>query len=404
MKQFAIPPKIARSKRFAFWGSLPLKSARVPSRIATPLAATLHPTRPFPPARLGYSMTNPELDEQSAPPIVPGSGGHRAPPDTHSDALLTSHSALAMPGAPPWVAVVGAACGALTLVYMMTLAALLLFVHVAVTPGARFLLIGILAGGMSLASSFLGGYAAANGELPLPFVRDNPVKFSVAGGIATFVIVFILANMVWPIPSSPSNPRTPTEQAVLDTKTLIVKLRGDFEGIPRPEVVLASPAALPIVLQVKDRALGLARDMLAISEDQMDYGHIITKWEYASYAFSIGASLERDSRQRLLLAKQVERTATYALSLTSWVRDRAAAGSQYYRSLMDFFETNSEESRLHYLDAVGLAVECQTPGGSVTSEQVRNEVAMINQSFLTASSLAWNPWVSKVLSGEAGAL
>ena len=40
--------------------------------------------------------------------------------------------------------------------------------------------------------AFLGGDAAAKGKIKPPFFRDSPIQFSTTGGIAVFVIVFLI--------------------------------------------------------------------------------------------------------------------------------------------------------------------------------------------------------------------
>jgi hypothetical protein len=45
---------------------------------------------------------------------------------------------------------------------------------------------------VAASGAFLGGSAAANGTLRIPFMKDAPVKFSALGGIAIFIVVFLL--------------------------------------------------------------------------------------------------------------------------------------------------------------------------------------------------------------------
>jgi hypothetical protein len=50
--------------------------------------------------------------------------------------------------------------------------------------------------GIALSTGFLGGTASTSGRLPLPWGMD-PVSFSAAGGIAVFVIVFLIGYMAY---------------------------------------------------------------------------------------------------------------------------------------------------------------------------------------------------------------
>ena len=54
----------------------------------------------------------------------------------------------------------------------------------------RFLVVAILALGIAMAFSFIGGSAKAEGKLPLP-EKWSPVTFAVSGGIAAFLIVLL---------------------------------------------------------------------------------------------------------------------------------------------------------------------------------------------------------------------
>jgi hypothetical protein len=51
---------------------------------------------------------------------------------------------------------------------------------------------------MSFVAFFFGARAFAQGVIPLPFAKERPITFSAAGGIATFIIVLLLANLVYP--------------------------------------------------------------------------------------------------------------------------------------------------------------------------------------------------------------
>ena len=45
---------------------------------------------------------------------------------------------------------------------------------------------------VAASAAFLGGYATTAGALKIPFMKDAPVKFSAVGGIAVFIVVFLL--------------------------------------------------------------------------------------------------------------------------------------------------------------------------------------------------------------------
>ena len=45
---------------------------------------------------------------------------------------------------------------------------------------------------IAASAAFLGGTAVANGTLKIPFMKDAPVQFSTYGGIAIFVVIFLI--------------------------------------------------------------------------------------------------------------------------------------------------------------------------------------------------------------------
>lgn len=95
-----------------------------------------------------------------------------------------------MPGpVPAWFAVAGYASGLLTLLYFMYIASQ--------DVEATFAHVIVVALGVALAVSFLGGDAMAKGRLPLPLVKVAPISFSVGGGVAVFVIVTLLGRWVF---------------------------------------------------------------------------------------------------------------------------------------------------------------------------------------------------------------
>jgi hypothetical protein len=100
-----------------------------------------------------------------------------------------------IPQSNDWVLIVGAVFGLLTFLFLVSL----VFASVMgkpVPPDSRMLVVSVLAIGVALSASFLGGTASASGKLPLP-VGMNPISFAVSGGIATFLIVFVIAYLAY---------------------------------------------------------------------------------------------------------------------------------------------------------------------------------------------------------------
>lgn len=94
------------------------------------------------------------------------------------------HEVRADGAVPGWFPVAGVVFSAVTVLFLM-------FLVMAPPPEASRRVFDVLmALCVASASAFLGGTAAARGKLP--FFKDAPVQFSAVGGVAVFVVVFLL--------------------------------------------------------------------------------------------------------------------------------------------------------------------------------------------------------------------
>jgi len=89
---------------------------------------------------------------------------------------------------PSWFPIAGFITGALTLIFFMVISLLGMFPH-AVPLDDRFIVVIVLAFGLAMSFSFIGGSAAASGRIP--FFQKSPIRFSAGGGIAVFVVVLL---------------------------------------------------------------------------------------------------------------------------------------------------------------------------------------------------------------------
>src|SRR5579871_2760146 len=91
----------------------------------------------------------------------------------------------------PWMIVVGAVFGGIVLVFFMALV-------VMATQGkeipcqSHYLVVIVLALGIALSASFLGGAAAVSGSIPWAFANDHPVQFSLYGGVGVALIFLVV--------------------------------------------------------------------------------------------------------------------------------------------------------------------------------------------------------------------
>ena len=103
------------------------------------------------------------------------------------------------PSFPDWAPVAGIVAGGMTLVFFMVVVIMAIFGR-EVPPASRFPVIAVLALGFAMTAAFVGGTAVAKGNLPVPWLQDKPVEFSVAGGIAVFIIVLFVGHTLYSRP------------------------------------------------------------------------------------------------------------------------------------------------------------------------------------------------------------
>jgi hypothetical protein len=96
----------------------------------------------------------------------------------------------------------GAACLGLTLVFFMAMLAF----GVPIPAENRFLVTVVFALAGAIGAAFLGGGAAVNGHIPLPWVSDHPISFAAGGGVAVLVILLLLGPYILPAPPGPTVP------------------------------------------------------------------------------------------------------------------------------------------------------------------------------------------------------
>ena len=111
-------------------------------------------------------------------------------PDPHGSSP-SNHAAV-----PEWFNVAGFITGGVVLLFFMTLVAVSLF-GLQVPQQSRFLAIVVLGLGTALATTFLGGTVAAKGHLAVPFAKENPIKISATGGVASLIVILILGYQLY---------------------------------------------------------------------------------------------------------------------------------------------------------------------------------------------------------------
>lgn len=112
---------------------------------------------------------------------------------------------------PDWYSKAGLIFAGITLVFLMTIVFMSLFGK-EIPSSSRFILIMTFAFGSGLSTHFIGGKAAAEGKIPIPFIKDHPITFSVTGGIAVIIIIMLLGNQLYTLENEDKDP----EQSMLE--------------------------------------------------------------------------------------------------------------------------------------------------------------------------------------------
>ena len=98
---------------------------------------------------------------------------------------VDAHPELSMPGWAPAAGLGFAVATAVSLFYLM--------IGPSFPPDKKIIFNVWIAFCVAASGAFLGGTAHAKGKLPIPFMKGaTPVRFSAVGGIAIFVVVFLL--------------------------------------------------------------------------------------------------------------------------------------------------------------------------------------------------------------------
>jgi hypothetical protein len=253
--------------------------------------------------------------------------------------------------APRWVLIVGSGAGFLTLVFLMGLVVLSIWGK-PVPEGGKFPLVAALALGTALSSGFLGGYAAAEGRLPLARTL-SPVTFGVGGGIAVFVIVLGLGYWLYIDPSH--NRQLSRSEAIAEeqlhkiNRIHAIYLASTDEGAQATnDVLFRAPAA--------------AEKLLRLSDSDLDLAHQIVKYEYAGFAYAMAAKLSSGKGQEDYANKGLELT-DGALKRMKEVEDLAARGEPagiYWERWLE--QAQDRERTLYYSALCWAVVESKNPG------------------------------------------
>jgi hypothetical protein len=159
-----------------------------------------------------------------------------------------------------------------------------------------------------------------------------------------------------------------------------------------------SPSQTTTIRKVRDKAPKIGEQLLNISENNIDLGHKIIKYEYAAYAFFMAAHYANsDDLKRRYSDKSID-LAKRALDLIYKALDRASDGSIYYQDLQKFIKDDYEEERVLFTIISSVAINISSQGNYNTSEihKYLARVDELNSSYFDSYPLTSNGYVKAV--------
>ncbi|MDN8601515.1 hypothetical protein Q0A17_19200 [Citrobacter sp. S2-9] len=174
-----------------------------------------------------------------------------------------------------WIPIAGLSLGALTLIFLMVVVIMSMLGH-PLPDNLKYIVISIMAFGLAFSTAFLGGRAVINGAIPgVP--GQKAMNFSMTGGVAVFLIVFIVASYYIPsnIPSNkPDELTTKWNRSFVDLKNGVAKIfdvddvmRVKINGETLPDVKYGSSESFDI----KDK-LKVGENIIAVEIFNAGYG------------------------------------------------------------------------------------------------------------------------------------
>jgi hypothetical protein len=184
---------------------------------------------------------------------------------------------------------------------------------------------------------------------------------------------------------------TKAESAVTKFKGQIASLSAEDERLDRTMRLLDSASLNTRAQKLTEDAKRTANALRELDESDMNFGHIIAKWEYAAVGYTICA--QWNTQDRGALASDAVRDARHATDLVAWIRRQAALGESYYISLAADLDDDDEPSRISYITAVGLSLQYSSTHDETLVSQIASELERFSARFRAANPPEVNSWL-----------
>lgn len=185
-----------------------------------------------------------------------------------------------------------------------------------------------------------------------------------------------------------TNP-SPAEIAIDKLKYEVIRFHTKFESIDDYGGAAEQ--------EVRREIPGLARQILNLSEENMDAQHRILKYQFGTHALVMAASVEPDKTEKLNYADQGILTGQKGLSLIEVSLEQASRGGEKEQELYEWIVSNRRKELMQYLVAILWAIKVRL-GDETAAAETEKYIAMLPASYKERYPLETEPNLNWFLS------
>ena len=271
---------------------------------------------------------------------------------------------------PQWISTAGAIIGIMTLLFFMLLILMVVTIEDIDIVKAYSLIPIVLAVGIAISTSFIGGTAAAKGNIPIPFIKEYPMTFSVSGGIAVFFLTLMIENnMISKIESNTKiignnimnkvennagkKERNNYHFKIRELKKEVSALRGNWEVVHKFNS--------SIIADKIQEGKSIAEALYSIPDEKINLGYKIEKYRYTGYAYIIVAEMLEKGSYKEILNKalfMLEEAQKYINQAKQERNGNASNNDEitYYKELDNHIRNDKVREGILYLKAIGYGI------------------------------------------------